>query len=73
LDPDSRKPSDVTSYLAWSHLIFNILLSMVFLPFTQQFTALVCQLIPGKDIDDAAQKKKADSKAAANSSKPAKR
>jgi Na+/phosphate symporter len=70
LKPDSRNANDITSFLAWSHLIFNVILSLAALPFTHQFTSLVCYLIPDKtDSKTASDKKKKDAKNA----KPAKR
>jgi Na+/phosphate symporter len=73
LEPDSRNPNDITSFLAWSHLIFNVILSIAALPFTHELTAIVSYLIPDKtDPKSLADKSKKDAKNAKNA-KPAKR
>ncbi|EKX47528.1 hypothetical protein GUITHDRAFT_137312 [Guillardia theta CCMP2712] len=53
ISPHSSAPGDVTIFLASSHTIFNLVLSVFVLPFTDQWALLIRWLIPDnfRDVD----------------------
>ncbi len=45
-------------YIATGHTIFNVLMTLIFLPFTKQFTALIERLVPDKTSLETSKQKK---------------
>jgi len=48
LNPESHEASDVMMYLAWSHMSFNVILSVGAMPFTHHWTRFIRYLVPSK-------------------------